>query len=258
MSTAFNYSTNVLRESTILIDLHTHSISSGHGSTDTVNSMAKAAANAGLQILGISEHGPASAGSAKPSYFRSLKLAKRHRFGVQLLFGAEVNIITPAGALDLEDDVLAGLDYTLVSIHPPTLTPYEHRDLTHAYVNAMEHPNVRFLGHIDDARFPVDFERLLAIAKEKGVYPEINNGSLMPDAYRKGGQENCRKILKICKDLELPVLLSSDSHGVKNIGNVQYVIPLLKECNFPEHLIINNQPELLRKILRKETHHHEI
>ena len=251
MSTKFNGSTNTTKESSILIDLHTHSISSGHGSTDTVNDMAKAAARAGLQILGISEHGPASANSAKPSYFRSLKLAKRHRFGVQLLFGAEVNIITPAGALDLEDDVLAGLDYALASIHPPTLTPYEHRDLTHAYVNAMEHPNIRFLGHIDDARFPVDFERLLAIAKEKNVYPEINNNSLMPDAYRKGGQENCRKILKICKKINLPVLLSSDSHGVKNIGNMKYVYPLLDETNFPSSLIINYNTELLRKILNK-------
>ena len=251
MSTKFNGSTNAAEKSSILMDLHTHSISSGHGSTDTVNDMAKAAAKARLQILGISEHGPASAGSAKPSYFRSLKLAKRHRFGVQLLFGAEVNIITPAGALDLEDEVLAGLDYALVSIHPPTLTPYEHRDLTHAYVNAMEHPNVRFLGHIDDARFPVDFERLLAIAKEKGVYPEINNGSLMPNAYRKGGQENCRKILKICKKLNLPVLLSSDSHGINNIGNMEYIYPLLDDINFPSNLIINYQPDLLWKILNK-------
>ena len=195
MLTTFHYDTNQTKVSSIFIDLHTHSISSGHGSTDTINDMAKTAAARGIQILGISEHGPATAGSAKPSYFRSLKLANRNRFGVQLLYGAEVNIVTPAGDLDLDDEVLSCLDYALVSIHPPTLTPYEHRDLTHAYVNAMEHPKVKFLGHIDDARFPVDFERLLAISKEKGVYPEINNGSLMPDAYRKGGQENCRKIL---------------------------------------------------------------
>lgn len=251
MSTTFNNSTKVLAKSSILIDLHTHSISSGHGSTDTVNDMAKAAADKGVKILGISEHGPATAGSVKPSYFRSLKLANRHRFGVQLLFGAEVNITTPAGALDLDDHILSGLDYALASIHPPTLTPYEHRDLTNAYINALDHPNIRFLGHIDDARFPVDFERLLSIAKEKDVYPEINNGSLMPDAYRKGGQENCRKILEICKRIDLPVLLSSDSHGAKNIGNIEYVLPLLKECDFPERLIINNQPDLLRKILNK-------
>lgn len=251
MLTAFQDKQTYTEESSILIDLHTHSISSGHGSTDTINDMAKEAAKRGIQILGISEHGPATVGSAKPSYFRSLKLAGRYRYGIRILYGAEVNIITPSGALDLDDDVLSCLDYALVSIHPPTLTPYEHRDLTLAYVNAMEHPNVRFLGHIDDARFPVDFERLLTIAKEKGVYPEINNGSLMPNAYRKGGQENCRKILEICKGLELPVLLSSDSHGVKNLGNIEYILPLLTECNFPEHLIINNQPEFLWEILGK-------
>ena len=251
MLTDFNNFNKTTNESSIFIDLHTHSISSGHGSTDTINDMAKTAAARGIKILGISEHGPATAGSAKPTYFRSLKLAARTRYGVQILYGAEVNIITPSGTLDLSDDILSCLDYALVSIHPPTLTPYEHRDLTLAYVNAMEHPKVRFLGHIDDARFPVDFERLLSIAKEKGVYPEINNGSLMPDAYRKGGQENCRKILEICKNLELPVLLSSDSHGAKNLGKIEYVLPLLEECSFPEHLIINHQPELLWKILRK-------
>lgn len=251
MLTDFNNINKATNKSSIFIDLHTHSISSGHGSTDTINDMAKAAAARGIKILGISEHGPATAGSVKPTYFRSLKLATRKRFGVQILYGAEINIITPSGVLDLDDDILSCLDYALVSIHPPTLTPYEHRDLTYAYVNAMDHPNVRFLGHIDDARFPVDFEHLLAIAKEKCVYPEINNGSLMPDAYRKGGQVNCRKILEICKKLELPVLLSSDSHGVKNLGKIEYVLPLLEECSFPEHLIINHQPELLWKILGK-------
>ena len=251
MSTTLNTATNSAETSAILIDLHTHSISSGHGSTDTINDMAKAASERGIQILGISEHGPATAGSVKPNYFRSLKLAARNRFGVRMLYGAEVNIITPSGILDLDDDVLECLDYALVSIHPPTLTPYEHRDLTHAYINAMEHPKVRFLGHIDDARFPVDFERLLAIAKEKEVYPEINNGSLMPDAYRKGGQENCRKILSICKQMNLPVLLSSDSHGVKNIGNMEYIYPLLKECDFPKHLIINYNPDFLWKMINR-------
>ena len=235
----------------VLVDLHTHSISSGHGSTDTISDMAKTAAEAGLQILGISEHGPATFGSVKPSYFRSLRLASRKRFGITVLYGAEVNIITAAGEIDLTDDILDLLDYALISIHPPALKPYEHKDLTDAYITAMNHPKVRFLGHIDDARFPVNFERLLLAAKERYVYPEINNGSLMPDAYRKGGQENCRKILEICKRMDLPVLLSSDSHGCKNIGNWKYIYPLLEETQFPKHLILNYQPELLMKLLEK-------
>ena len=235
----------------MLIDLHTHSLSSGHGSMDTITDMAKSAASKGIQILGVSEHGPTTQGSAKASYFRSLKLAERKRCGITLLYGAELNIIDTRGNVDLEDETLEGLDYAIISIHPPTLTPYEHADLTDAYIKAMDRPNVRFLGHIDDARFPVNFWRLLESAKEHNVYPEINNGSLMPDAYRVGGQENCRKILDICKRIQLPVLLSSDSHGKKNVGNIEYILPLLEECDFPEELIINNQPELLWNILGK-------
>ena len=234
----------------MLIDLHTHSLSSGHGSMDTITDMAKSAATKGIEILGISEHGPATQGSAKASYFRGLRLAERKRCGITLLYGAELNIIDTKGNVDLEDETLEGLDYAIISIHPPTLKPYDHADLTDAYVKAMERPKVKFLGHIDDARFPVNFWRLLESAKEHKVYPEINNGSLMPDAYRVGGQENCRKILDICKRIHLPVLLSSDSHGKKSIGNIDYILPLLEECHFPEELIINNQLEFLWNILK--------
>ena len=178
--------------------------------------------------------------SAKPSYFQSLKLADRDRFGIRVLYGVELNIINTAGDVDLDDEILSALDYAIISIHPPIFKPYHDKDLSSAYIRAMDHPKVRFLGHIDDARFPVDFEYLLEIAKEKHVYPEINNGSLMPDAYRINGQENCRRILSICKKLDLPVLLSSDSHGKKNIGNMQYIFPLLEELDFPAHLVLNS------------------
>lgn len=168
----------------IYADLHTHSISSGHGSEDTITDMIRCASESGLSLFGISDHGPATSSSAKPSYFQSLKLADRDRFGIRVLYGAELNIINTSGDVDLDDEILSALDYAIISIHPPIFKPYHDKDLSSAYIRAMDHPKVRFLGHIDDARFPVDFEYLLEIAKEKHVYPEINNGSLMPDAYR--------------------------------------------------------------------------
>lgn len=233
----------------VYADLHTHSLSSGHGSADTVTDMIQYAAHSGLSILGISEHGPATAGSARASYFQNLKLASRSRFGIRILYGVELNIITAAGDVDLEDSILSTLDYAIISIHPPILEPYHYKDLTQSYINAMTHPNVHFLGHIDDARFPVDFRYLLEHAKKKGIYPEINNDSLMPDAYRVDGQKNCREILRICKKIELPVLLSSDSHGKKNIGNMKYIYPLLEELDFPPQLVLNSDIAALSAIL---------
>lgn len=233
----------------IYADLHTHSISSGHCTTDTITDLIKAARGMGLQILGISEHGPATPGSAKPSYFRGLTLASHNRQGLHVVYGVELNITNIMGDVDLNDSILSSLDYAIISIHSPMLTPYKYKDFTDTYINAMNHPKVKFLGHIDDSRFPVNYERLLKKAKENSIYPEINNCSLMPNAYRKECHENSRKILEICKKIELPILLSSDSHGKTDVGNMKYIYPLLDASDFPHHLILNSFPDKIRKIL---------
>ena len=233
----------------ILLDIHTHSLASGHGSRDTVTDMARAAAAVSLDILGISEHGPATPGSASSSYFRNLRLAERRRFGITLLYGAELNILNENGDVDLDDELIETLDYALVSMHPDTFRSGSAASNTQAFINAMRHPRVRFLGHPDDGRFPVDYERLLSAAKKRHVFPELNNSSLMPQAFRKDGLRNSAVILTICKKLQLPILLSSDSHGVSHLGDMRYILPLLEQCDFPPELIINSDPKLLYRIL---------
>lgn len=235
----------------ILADIHTHCIASGHGTQDTITDMARAAAKCSLRVLGISDHGPATPGAADSSYFRNLLLAERKRFGVSLLYGAELNILNEKGDLDMEDKLIPSLDYAFVSIHPPTFRAGTVESNTDAYIRAMKHPGVRFLGHPDDGRFPVDYERLLSAARENHVYPEINNASLMPNAYRTEGRRNSMRILTLCKKMRLPVLLSSDSHGKAHIGDIQYILPLLAECNFPSELIINGDLERLSRILKE-------
>ena len=42
----------------IELDIHTHTIASGHASTATITDMVKAASAAHLKLLGISDHGP--------------------------------------------------------------------------------------------------------------------------------------------------------------------------------------------------------
>ena len=233
----------------ILSDIHTHSLASGHGSRDTVTDMARAAADASLEILGISDHGPATPRSASSSYFRNLHLADRRLFGVTLMYGVELNILNENGDVDLDDELIGSLDYALVSMHPDTFRSGSTASNTQAFINAMRHPGVRFLGHPDDGRFPVDYERLLSAAKEHHVFPELNNSSLMPQAFRKDGLRNSVTILTICKSLQLPILLSSDSHGTSHLGDMRYIFPLLEQCNFPQELIINSDPALLYRIL---------
>ena len=55
----------------IELDVHTHTIASGHAFS-TLQEMAQAAADKGLKVLGITEHSPGIPGTCHPIYFRNL------------------------------------------------------------------------------------------------------------------------------------------------------------------------------------------
>lgn len=233
-------SSNAAAESGILeMDLHTHTLAGGHGTADTITDMARAAAAKGVKLLGISDHGPATPGASGVSYFRSLRLAERSRFGIRLLYGAEANILDREGHLDLPDDILKTLDYVIISMHLPVYTPGTAAENTAAYIRAMEHPGVRFLGHCDDPRFPIDFRQLLQAAASRRIYPELNNMSLLPDSYRKGCRPNSLRLLSQCAVLGCPILVSSDSHGTEHIGEAGEALRLLEAVDFPRDLILS-------------------
>ena len=50
-----------------LLDMHTHTLASGHA-YGTIREMAQAAAENGLKLLGISEHAPGLPGTVDPFY----------------------------------------------------------------------------------------------------------------------------------------------------------------------------------------------
>lgn len=220
-------------------DLHTHTIASGHGTTDSVTDLAREASRRRMALLGISDHGPATMGSAGLSYFRSLFLCERERFGVRLLYGAEANILDADGSLDIPDDILKTLDYCIVSMHRPIYVSGSAAENTRAYIRAMHHPNVRIIGHCDDSRFPVDYRELAEAALSCGVVPELNNVSLLPDSYRKNCRANAAKLLQTCEALSCPIILSGDSHGRAHIGEVAEALKLVQEVRFPMELILN-------------------
>lgn len=220
------------------IDLHTHTCASGHGTNDKITDLAKEAAKRHIKMLGISDHGPATTGSAGLSYFRSLFLCEKNRFGTRLFYGAEANILDTEGNLDIPDDILQSLDYCIISMHRPIYTSGSAAENTRAYIRAMRHPKVKLIGHCDDSRFPVNYRELIEAAQAMGVLPELNNVSLLPDSYRKNCRVNAAAMLRICEALSCPVILSSDSHGKEHIGEVTECVRLAREVDFPEQLII--------------------
>lgn len=230
-------------------DPHLHCLTSGHGTTDTISDLAKHAAKKGLNMIGVTDHGPATICSGKASYFRSLASAPKKRCGIDVLYGVELNILDYDGTVDLSDEILQGLDYAIISMHMQNIKPGTVEENTYGYINAMKHPKVKILGHCDDVKYPVDYDALMVAAMHYGIIFEINNFSLSPDGYRGDTRENAKRILNLCKKNNYPIVLSSDSHGKERLGNFKYALEMLKETEFPDSLILNYSSENFKKFI---------
>ena len=137
------------------MDLHTHTLASGHA-YNTMREMAQAAADKGLKILGITDHAPDMPGTCQHFYFHNLKIVPRTMCGVELFLGSEVNIRDYEGHVDLNDRELARLDVVIASMHTPCVQPGSKKENTQAYLKAMENPYINIIGHPDDGSYPVD------------------------------------------------------------------------------------------------------
>ena len=163
--------------------------------------------------------------------------------GVRLLKGIELNILDFDGTIDMDEAVLQRLDLAIASLHMPCIKPGTKKENTQAFLKVMENPYVDIIGHPGDPRYPLDYRELFRMAKETGTLLEINNASLTPGGFREGSRENIKKILLMSMEEGQPVVLGSDAHFYRNVGDFSYAEDLLKELQFPEELILNNTPE---------------
>lgn len=234
-----------------ILDLHTHTLASGHA-YNTLMEMAAAARDAGLQILGITEHAPQMPGSCHIYHFENLRVVPRSLYGVRLLLGAELNINDLEGHVDLPESVLKQMDICVASMHKPCIQVGSRQENTRAYRLVMENPYVSVIGHPDDGKMPVDYEELARGASEAHVLLELNNSSLRPGSFRLNSQENARTMLKYCEKYGARVVMDSDAHVMTDVGNHEYCLALVEETGFPRELVVNDSAALLEEYLKME------
>jgi putative hydrolase len=237
----------------IELDVHTHTIASGHA-YGTINEMAKAASEKGLKLLGITEHAKGIPGTCDDIYFMNLKVVPRELYGIRLMLGSEINILDYAGNLSLSKEYFKNLDIRIAGIHDLCYKFGTVQENTSALVNAITNPSIDIISHPDDGNCPVDYERVVWAAKEHHTLLEINNNSQRMKG-RKNTAENSIRLLTLCKQYDMPVLVSSDAHFMDDIANLDHVIPLLKEANFPDRLVINNSIDEFTNFLAYNREH---
>lgn len=234
-----------------LVDVHTHTVSSGHAYS-TIDENMKAASTKGLEILAMTDHAPGMPGSCHMFHFANLKAIPGELHGVQLLKGVEANIINYNGAIDMPEELIASLDIVIASLHPPCIEFADEETVTRGIEKVMENPYVSIIGHPGDNRYPMDWEKVVLAAKKTGTLLEVNNASLKPGSFRPGVRENLIQMLKYCKQYNVPVVMGSDAHFYTEIGEFKESIELLEEINFPEELVLNTSPQKLASFIKQK------
>lgn len=229
-----------------IIDLHCHTIASGHAYS-TLKENIDEAKSKGLKYVGVSDHAPNMPGSTHPFYFGNLGVIKEEINGVKVLKGIEANIMDFDGNIDIPKDVVGKLDYVIASFHPPCINPGNIHENTKAILNVMENEEVKIIGHLDDSRYPVDYDKVVVKAKETKTLLEINNSSLRPNSFRVGAIDNAKVLLNLCKKHGVKVILGSDAHIYYQVGSFENCTKILEEVNFPGNLVVNFNEEYIKE-----------
>ncbi|MCI5604458.1 MAG: phosphatase [Clostridia bacterium] len=219
----------------ILFDSHTHTIASTHAYS-TVEEMAKAASECGLEAIAVTDHAPALPDAPHIWHFHNLKNIPREICGVKILYGVEANILDLEGNIDMEPEILEKLDVVNASIHAPAYKDCGAKDHTSAYLGVVNNPYVDIICHSGNPAFSYDYERIIELAKKNHKLMEINNHSFF---VRKSSIPNCRRIAELCKEKEVGIVVSSDAHISFDLGHYDYALEMLREISFPEKLIMN-------------------
>lgn len=231
-----------------ILDVHTHTVMSGHAYS-TIQEMAQAAARKGIKLLGITDHGPAMPDACHPMYFRNFGIIPREMYGVQILMGAELNILDYTGALDLEEEDIDKLDIRIAGMHGRCYRQGTTEENTEGMINVIKNKKIDIISHPADGTAELLFEPIVLASKEYGTILEINNSSLNPDRHKEFARGNNLEVLRLCKKYEVPVIMGSDAHISFDVGRHERVLELIQESEFPDELILNDKLDMFFQIL---------
>lgn len=221
-------------------DLHIHTVSSGHAYS-TVLEIARAAADKGLAMIALTDHGPSMPGAPHAYHFSNQMAIPDYIYGVRVLKGIEANVIDREGTLDLDEARLAKLDIVLAGLHT-LCAPYGTvEENTAMMIRALQNSWVDVLVHPGNPEYPVDEEAIVAAAAKHDVALEINNSSLT--VSRQGSMPHCDHIAGLAKSYGCKIMVGSDSHFALAVGDFGAAEELLRRNGITEQQVLNTSVE---------------
>ncbi|MCX7843691.1 MAG: phosphatase [Clostridia bacterium] len=231
----------------IVVDTHTHTISSGHAYS-TIQEMAKEAPLNGIEMMALTDHGPALKGAPFLYHFVNQRVIPSELYGVRIIKGAEANIIDYDGNVDLPEEYLSRLEFVLASFHDICLEPASSEEHTRAAIEVLKNPYIDAIAHPGNPQYQLDIEEVVKTAREYNKLIEINNHSFK---IRTGSEANCRRFAELCKVYGVRIICGSDAHISFDVGKFDNVIKLLEEVQVPEELVLNTSSQKFEAYLKE-------
>jgi DNA polymerase (family 10) len=222
-------------------DLHMHTTASDGKAS--LREMIVAAIERGHKYIAITDHSPrvSMANGLRPERLREQwaeidQLNKEFK-GFTILKGIECDILEKGG-MDLPDDVLAGADWVIASVHYGQQQPREQ--ITDRILGALENPHVSIIAHptgrLIGRREPyaVDLEAVFAAAARNGKLMEINANPARLDL----DDVACAA----AKRHGIPLVISSDAHSTSGLDVLRYGVLQARRAGLTAKDVANTRP----------------
>jgi DNA polymerase (family 10) len=224
---------DLVEEDDLRGDLHAHTTWSADGKS-SMEEMALAGKERGYSYLAITDHSHYLREGRLEAQAEELAALNERLKPFKLLHGIEVNIRANA-TLDVEDEVLAGLDWVVASIHAAFGTSPTER-----VISAMENPHVDCIGHLTGRKInkrgpmDVDLERVFAAALASGTAVEINS---QPDRLDLRDAD-----ARLAGERGVRLVVSTDSHSTEALGYASLGIGQARRAWLAKDQIVNTRP----------------
>lgn len=222
-------------------DLHMHSVwSDGRA---TLEEMVAACSARGYEYMAISDHSKALAmvqgldAARLRLQWAEIEAVRARHPEIRLLRGLEVDILTD-GSLDLEDEMLAGLDWVIVSVHSRFDLPAAEQ--TERILKAIRHPAVNVLAHptgrLINRRKPFDFDldAVLREAARLGVAVELN-----ANPHRLDLKDTH---LRRAKELGCKLVIDTDAHHPDHLALMRFGVDQARRAGLEARDVLNALP----------------
>jgi len=229
--------------------LHNHTLASD--GQDTLAAMAQAAAELGLEWLGIADHSKSSFQAngldvkRLEKQIEEIQSLNSKKPKCTLLSGTECDILKE-GKLDFPDSLLKELDYVVASVHSGFTS--NEKEMTDRILRAIENPHVTCLGHLtgrlllEREAYPVNIPKILDAAAANGTWIELNANPWRLDLDWRWWHK--------ARDLGILCCINPDAHKTSHLRFLDFGVTLARKGWLRAQDVVNTRTlAQLRKLL---------